>query len=291
MRETAPPSPAVVVGIDGSRRAIDAALWAVDEAVDREIPLRLVYAIEPREHDATDPSALAHDFAAAESAVRTAAMAIESSNRPVKIEVEITQGHPVAVLLAASRSAAMLCIGALGVNHATGRRLGSAATQLLKRARCPVAIVRGDEGTRTAAGNLSVITEFHNTPSGPTVLRRAIDEARLRHAPLRVITGWQPTVVDIHDARATADGTRQAKAQLERALARYRRMYPEVDIKAIAVAGSPINYIARHADSIQLVVVGQDPLSALSELGGPGGNAALANQNCSTLVAERHGAL
>lgn len=290
MRETTPPSPAVVVGIDGSRRAINAALWAVDEAVDREIPLRLVYAIEPRENDATEPSALAHDFAAAESAVRTAAMAIESTNQPVKIEVEITQGHPVPVLLAASRSAAMLCIGALGVNHATGRRLGSAATQLLKRAQCPVAIVRGDEGTRTA-GNLSVITEFHNTPGGPTVLRRAIEEARLRQAPLLVITGWQPTVVDIHDARATADGTRQAKAQLERALTRYRRMYPEVDIKAIAVVGSPINYIARHADSIQLVVVGQDPLSALSELGGPSGNAALTSQNCSTLVTERHGAL
>ena len=32
----------VVVGIDGSRPGIDAALWAVDEAVSRDIPLRLV---------------------------------------------------------------------------------------------------------------------------------------------------------------------------------------------------------------------------------------------------------
>ena len=37
------PSPAVVVGIDGSRSAVGAALWAVDEAVSRDIPLRLVY--------------------------------------------------------------------------------------------------------------------------------------------------------------------------------------------------------------------------------------------------------
>ena len=41
----------VVVGIDGSRAAVGAALWAVDEAVSRDIPLRLVYAIEPSRCD------------------------------------------------------------------------------------------------------------------------------------------------------------------------------------------------------------------------------------------------
>ena len=45
--ETTSSAPSVVVGIDGSRTALDAALWAVDEAVSRDIPLRLVYAIDP----------------------------------------------------------------------------------------------------------------------------------------------------------------------------------------------------------------------------------------------------
>jgi nucleotide-binding universal stress UspA family protein len=49
MRATHVLSPAVVVGIDGSRNALTAALWAVDEAVERDIPLRLVYAIDPRD--------------------------------------------------------------------------------------------------------------------------------------------------------------------------------------------------------------------------------------------------
>ena len=35
----------VVVGVDGSQAALDAALWAADEAVDRSAPLRLVHAI------------------------------------------------------------------------------------------------------------------------------------------------------------------------------------------------------------------------------------------------------
>ena len=42
MQNDGSPSPAVVVGIDGSRPAVDAALWGVDEAVHRDIPLRLV---------------------------------------------------------------------------------------------------------------------------------------------------------------------------------------------------------------------------------------------------------
>ena len=37
----------VVVGIDGSKTATDAARWAVDVALSRDIPLRLAYVIDP----------------------------------------------------------------------------------------------------------------------------------------------------------------------------------------------------------------------------------------------------
>lgn len=66
MRNFPSPPPAVVVGIDGSRTAVDAALWAVDEAVSRDIPLRLVYAIDPDNNSGTDPQDAARDLAAAE---------------------------------------------------------------------------------------------------------------------------------------------------------------------------------------------------------------------------------
>jgi nucleotide-binding universal stress UspA family protein len=42
MRHIPPPSPSVVVGIDGSRSAITAALWAVDEARLGAAPLRML---------------------------------------------------------------------------------------------------------------------------------------------------------------------------------------------------------------------------------------------------------
>ena len=45
----------VVVGVDGSDAALAAALWAVDEAVDREAPLRLVHAIGGAARDHSIP--------------------------------------------------------------------------------------------------------------------------------------------------------------------------------------------------------------------------------------------
>jgi nucleotide-binding universal stress UspA family protein len=95
-----PYSPSVVVGIDGSRAALDAALWAVDEAVSRDIPLRLVYAIDSTDNSDTDTEGAARKLATAELAVRYAYTAVESTDKPVKIEVEILQGqHSCAVPL------------------------------------------------------------------------------------------------------------------------------------------------------------------------------------------------
>jgi len=289
MRETPRPSPAVVVGIDGSRGGIDAALWAIDEAMDRDLPLRLVYAIEPREAGEVDCEAAAHDFATAEIAVRQTAMAIESADKPVKIEVEIVQGRAVAMLLAASHAAAMICVGALGVNRATGKRVGSTVSALLARAQCPVAVVR--QGPALSAGPGWVVTEIAGTSDSSTVLGHAVDEARLRNASLHVLTCWRPGFPDTQDSHASAQAGRQAKANLERSLARYRRLYPEVDIRAVAVAGSPLNYLARHAESIQLIVLGHEPSDEMSEFAGPAPLAALHGVNCSVLISERHSAL
>jgi len=88
MRDHYSPSPSVVVGIDGSRSAVHAALWAVDEAISRDIPLRLIYAIDPADTTSTDPEDAARDLAKADVAVRHAFTAVESTDKPVKIEVE-----------------------------------------------------------------------------------------------------------------------------------------------------------------------------------------------------------
>jgi nucleotide-binding universal stress UspA family protein len=294
MREPAPPAPAVVVGIDGSQPAISAALWAVAEAVDRDLPLRLLYAIEPHDPANSDCESIARDFAGAEIAVRHAAMAIESADQPVKIEVEIVHDRAAAALVAASHSAAMVCVGAVGasspaspcVQHAD---VGSTVSALLARARCPVAIVRP---ARPHGGETGwVVTEFADSADGNTVLGHALDEARLRKAPLRVLASWRPSFPDVQDSHVSAEGGRQARAALERSLTRYRRLYPELDIHPVAVPGNALNFLARHADSIQLIVFGHRPDDELSEFAGPTTYSMIDGLTCSILISERHCAL
>ena len=144
------PSPAVVVGIDGSRSAIDAALWAVDEAVSRDIPLRLAYAIDPA-CASTDPQEAARDLARAEVAVKQAFTAVESTDKPVKIEVEILQDRPTQALVNASRWAALLCVGSMGLKHCAQGRIGSTAAALASSARCRGRRARARSASRTMA--------------------------------------------------------------------------------------------------------------------------------------------
>ncbi len=287
MQDTHPPS--VVVGIDGSRAGVTAALWAADEAVDRDVPLRLLYAIEPSTESDEHPEMAAQRLATAELAVRYAFAAVEATNQPVKIEVEILQGRPAATLLQASRSAAMLCVGAIGLRHTTMGRLGSTAATLASSAHCPVAIIRGTE-----AGIFPprpVVVEVDEMISSTGVLQLGIAQARLRGAPLRVLTTWQSRFTDIHDARAVTDGNRRAKAQLDRRLAWWMRRNPDVDIKSVVAHCSTLNYLAHNAKNIQLVVVGRERARGLGDVVGAAVEVALHDTGCSVLVCEPHNAL
>jgi nucleotide-binding universal stress UspA family protein len=283
MQDHYSPSPTVVVGIDGSRSAIDAALWAVDEAVSRDIPLRLVYAIDPT-CASTDPQDTARDLARAEVAVRHAFTAVESTDKPVKIEVEILQDRPTQALRNGSRWAAMLCVGSAGLKDCVQGRIGSTAAALASSAHCPVAVVRGHDPVHAA--QQWVVVEVDESAASDGVLRRAIEEAQLRNAPLRVLTTWQSRFTDIHDANAVADGNRLARAQLDRRLAQWKKRYPGLDVRAAAVNGSTLSYLAKNASSIQLLVVGHERPQGVAALLGPPGYAALHNAECSVLICE-----
>ncbi|WP_445166186.1 universal stress protein [Mycolicibacterium sp. Dal123E01] len=278
--------PSIIVGVDGSRGAVRAALWAIDEAVSRDIPLRLVCAIDAGGADPVDPQDEASQLASAELAVRHAAGAIEATERPVKVEIDIVPGRPIATLVGASRTAAMVCVGALGLKHFHHDRIGSTATALVTSAHCPVAIVRGSD---RAAGSEEgwVVVELDDSPDSAAVLQSGVQEARLRKAPLRVLSSWQSRYTDVHDSHAVSDGNRMVRAQLDRRLSHWKHQYPDLDARPVAIHGSVLNYLAKHGEEIQLVVVGARNAHGVEELLGPMGSAALHNTECSVLVVDR----
>jgi hypothetical protein len=108
----------------------------------------------------------------------------------------------------------------------------------------------------------------------------------LRHAPLHVLTTWQSHYTDLHDNRAVADGNRLAKARLDRRLAEWKTRHPDLDVEAVAVHGSMVNYLAKNAQAIQLLVVAHDRIHGIGELIGPPCCGTLSDGNCSVLICE-----
>ncbi len=238
MRDSAP---TIVVGVDGSKAAIAAARWAVDEAVSRDIPLRLVYVIEPPE------SAPAGDrkgrLAAARLALQDAHRAIEATGQPAKVETEILWGKPLANLIQESRSAEMMCVGSIGLNHAA-HGVGSLSASLASSALCPVAVIPRPRGRRATAKVARITVQADDAGA----LRHAFDEARLRQAPLLVIAVSHAVGPDDPEAKCSA------RAQLKRRIARWTRRYPEVHVECAVLGGGVEEYLAANHEPDQLFV-------------------------------------
>ncbi|MHA7648944.1 universal stress protein [Mycobacterium sp. ML4] len=233
--------PAVVVGIDGSRTALHAALWAIDEAVTRDVPLRLVYVIESAP---AGSGGIAGHQAAARAALFDAQQAIKATGKEVVVETEILWGRPLTKLMQESRSAAMICVGAIGRNHAHSGQ-GSVAGALAGSSLCPVAVIhRSPDGT-TVPKIRRVVAEADNG----AVLRHAFREARLRGVPLRAVS-----VQAAHSPGAPGDGNLLAQAQLDRRLTRWTRLYPDVRVESAIVRGHGGRYMADNEAPGQLFV-------------------------------------
>lgn len=165
--------PPVVVGIDGSRSALNAAQWAAAEAINRGTRLRLVYA-------AGDVDDRAMACAHARRILDAAYAAVAGHSPKVQTQTTCIPGSPRRVLIEESQDASMICIGADG---RYGSPLGPTATALGKRAQCPVAIIRerGDDVT----GVIAVVLD--DAPDNDEVVHQAMREGRLRNATVRQI--------------------------------------------------------------------------------------------------------
>jgi nucleotide-binding universal stress UspA family protein len=269
MRDCYSSSPRVVIGIDGSRSAMQAALWAIDEAVDRDVALQLVYAIESSEGASGN---MAAKLATAERVIHQAFTTIESTGKPVKLEAHIVHCHPITALTEASRSASMLCVGSTGLKHALQGRTGSTASALAASAHCPVAIVP----TRvrpTSDGWVLVVAD--GSLVGTAVLELAVSEAALRDAPLRVLNTC---------STAERNG---ASARLDRSLTAWLHNHSDVNIESTTFEGSTVDYLEhlhRDAEPVQLIVV--DP-GRVDDLLGPAGREALDASRCGLLIIGR----
>ncbi|NOQ00081.1 MULTISPECIES: universal stress protein [Mycolicibacterium] len=272
-------TPSIVAHINGSGAAVAAAIWGAKEAYRRDIPLRLLYAVHRGDQVAALGSA---DRATrADIAVRHAREAVEATGLQVKFEVQIAEGTAAAALIRASRSAAMVCMGAAGVDACSSNYAVTAA--VAAAARCPVAIIR----QRAAAAPWlpgAIFAALPDLNNAEALVQAAMEQAQVRGLPIRAVTCWQTRFSDIHDPDAISNGNRMMRARLDRYLARWACRYPDVTVTPVAVHGSVLNDLARCAYSIDLVIGARD--REQGRFAGQLGEAVLHHTDCSLLVVD-----
>jgi len=258
----------IIVGIDGSQAAIAAALWAVDEAISRAVPLRLISIIK-QTHPSSDD--YARDLAHAEKSLSEAQIAVESSRKPVNLETEVSRGPAGPVLVEASRDAEMVCIGSVGIGRYARSLLGSTATELAEQAHCPVAVVRTESDQPPADINW-IVVRMTDASDNDAVVKYAAGEAKLRRAPMLVL-GGRPEELTEH-----ADGG------FERRVEDWRRRNPEVRVYPITTKFAIASFLQANDERVQLAVISGAESDQLARLVGPSGHPLFRHPECSVLV-------
>ena len=134
----------VVVGTDGSRNALRALRWAVDEARLRRtgltvlavvpVPVTLSQISRPM---VGEPEAA--DVRAAEASAKEAVAEIGADD--VQVAVRVVGGVPAEELVNASADADLLVVGSRGGGGFSRLLLGSVSSQVVHHTRCPVTVV------------------------------------------------------------------------------------------------------------------------------------------------------
>ncbi|HKI43598.1 MAG TPA: universal stress protein [Mycobacterium sp.] len=245
----------VVVGVNGSPAAANGAKWAVDEAVGRQLPLRLVYVIARRDaHNATAPSDW--EIERGEMALSQAHSAVLSEGKHVEVETAILSGDPAQVLIDESQCAAMVCVGTARRGWASDGLLGPTATGLVARAHCPVAVIRTNpDGSPTALGVIAVV--LNDDPDNDEVVHQAMEEGRRRHATVR---------------------------QIDRRLDSWVRRYPDVHVQTVAAGTGSKPGDKMASSAIELAVVGSAESEQIAGLATPNCHPIVGYPDCSVLV-------
>lgn len=265
------PGASVVVGIDGSKAAVDATEWAVDEAIARDVPLRLVCVVSPGPEAGLSPNEIELDIEYAETVLRQASAAIEATGKAVKVDTAILRGAPADSLLAESRTAELVCVGSSGIGAVARRLIGSTATTLAEKASCPVAIIRYHEADSRPERRWIAVAVKAPTDDEEIVLA-AMQEARLRHVPVLAIGLWQE------------DFGFTPYDELDRLMESWRQRFPDVPVYPVTTRSDVVQFLSEDDEPVAMVVVGADEAKRVAQIVGPHDHPILGHPECSVLV-------
>jgi nucleotide-binding universal stress UspA family protein len=238
----------LVVGVDPSDSARDAALWAVDLAAARGCGVELVHVVPGRARAVPDWLTELADTADRAGAV--------------PCQVHVVTGAVFDVLLTRSQTASMIIVGSFGPDAPAGMLVGSTALTLLARAGCSVAVIRGHRRGLGPPRSGPILAGADGTPASDHALDVAADLAASLGTELVIVRAWSALRSDpaggVHrtptDKQAPAD---EAGRDLDEQLGRLRARRPGLTVQQRLVAATPLQALLEQAHMARAIVVGQ----------------------------------
>ena len=258
--ETAAP---VVVGVDGSIGAIDAARWAAALADRLRVSLHIVTATPYLGHTPSElamaarVAAMADHHEWADRYLEVAQAAVRADHPNLTVTTESSTASAEEALATATRSAQLLVLGCDEVSALGALLLGSTTLATLDRARCPVVAWRGGS---VAPSRRPILVGVDGSGRDGGALGLAFELADRLDAPLWVVHSWalkgfadkhRPSVVD-WDANTKGQWQR-----LNELIEPWHRRHARVNVTRIGESAKASHALHIHAKFAQLVVVGR----------------------------------
>ncbi|MFD5246082.1 universal stress protein [Amycolatopsis sp. NPDC058340] len=258
---TAPEMRPVVVGVDGSSSAVQAARWAATEAARRKAPLSITHACMLIPVRMPPGVELPRPYADAlteqgREVLAAAAEAAREAAPEVGVTTELRGGAAAEHLIGRSASADLIVLGSRGLGGFTGLLVGSIAVAVATHGHCPVVVVRGADRPQDAP----VVVGVDGSPTSDAALAFAFDAAATRGTRLVAVRAWSDFAVGNAWAFGSAldwETVQAAEARLvDQQLGTYRSKYPDVPVESVVVRDRPAHTLLEHSENAQLVVVG-----------------------------------
>lgn len=257
----------VVVGVDESDGAAEAARWAAREAELRGWSLTAVMAWGFLDQHQTAPGAAfdpqygEDDAAAALDAILGRAL---GDAKAAEVRRRVVCDLPARALLEAAAGSELLVVGARGLGGFKALLLGSVSQHCLQHAETPIAVIRHADGAAEPHGR--VVAAVDGSETSALALAWAVDEARLRGASLRVVNAWQ---------RPYVGGYPYTTETFEPGVFEHasRRVLTEalescdtdgITVETVSAEGTPARVVLDAAGDADLVVMGSRGLGAFA---------------------------
>ncbi|WP_078316474.1 universal stress protein [Mycobacterium sp. D16Q16] len=292
------PRPYILVGIDGSASALHALTWAGAEAERRNLPLRLVHAVDYGSFGygfnlSASTSFYDHLDTDGVKFLDRAKEHVLALHPTLEVAAAKVTAQPVPTLVELSKDAFITVVGSSGLGRFTGMMAGSVSVALTARGHSPVAVVR-ESGTPPAG---PVVVGVSGSPSSEEAIAWAFEEASMRDAELVAVHAGgdvPPSYVYAYTAWSAMDWDiaeqQQAEVLAER-LAGWQEKYPDVSVRRVVAMGNPADILLHRARHAQLLVVGSRGRGDVAGFFlGSTSHALIHQAPCPVLVARPHAA-